>query len=139
MSAGHHSPDDLAAHQWSRICQYLELHTNIVERRRGHPPKEPSKRKPGRPPLDIRRTLNGILWGMRTGRPWRDLPERYGSWYTVASCFYRWRKSGVWYGLVAGESQVKDNLVLRAYQNYQRLPRGKRGSRNIDGKAGNNL
>lgn len=40
--------------------------------------------------------LNGMLWILRTGAPWRDLPERYGPWSSVASRFYRWRKAGVW-------------------------------------------
>ena len=40
--------------------------------------------------------MNGILWRLRTGAPWRDLPERYGPAGTVSSRFYRWRKAGVW-------------------------------------------
>ena len=50
----------------------------------------------GRPRVDDRAILNGILWVLRTGAPWRDLPERYGPWATVASRFYSWRKSGLW-------------------------------------------
>ena len=37
-----------------------------------------------------------MLWIDRTGSPWRDLPEKYGPWRTVASRFYRWQKAGVW-------------------------------------------
>lgn len=37
-----------------------------------------------------------MLWILRTGAPWRDLPERYGSWKTVASRFRRWREAGIW-------------------------------------------
>lgn len=37
----------------------------------------PSRR--GRPRADDRKTLNGVLWVMRTGAPWNDLPEKYGS------------------------------------------------------------
>jgi transposase len=33
--------------------------------------------------------VEGMLWILRTGAPWRDLPERYGPWRTVASRFYR--------------------------------------------------
>ena len=40
--------------------------------------------------------LNGILWILRTGAPWQDLPERYSPWRTVASRFYRWRRAGIW-------------------------------------------
>src|SRR5687768_4024007 len=32
---------------------------------------------------DHRTVINGILWKLRTGSPWRDLPERYGPWQTV--------------------------------------------------------
>ncbi len=31
---------------------------------------------------DHREVINGILWKLRTGAPWRDLPERYGPWQT---------------------------------------------------------
>lgn len=40
--------------------------------------------------------LNGILWILRTGAPWRDLPDRYGTWQTVYSRFRRWREQGIW-------------------------------------------
>jgi len=39
--------------------------------------------------------LNGMLWILRTGAPWRDLPERYGKWNSVAKRFYRWQAAGV--------------------------------------------
>jgi transposase len=37
-----------------------------------------------------RSVINGILWKLRTGAPWRDLPERYGPWQTCADRLYRW-------------------------------------------------
>jgi transposase len=40
--------------------------------------------------------VNGILWVLRTGAPWRDLPERYGPWASVYSRFRRWKEAGVW-------------------------------------------
>ena len=40
--------------------------------------------------------VNGILWRLRTGAPWRDLPERYGNWNSVYRRFRRWSASGVW-------------------------------------------
>jgi len=40
--------------------------------------------------------INGILWILRTGAPWRDMPERYGLWESIATRFYRWQKAGVW-------------------------------------------
>ena len=37
----------------------------------------------GRPAGDNRRYVNGMLWVLRTGAPWRDLPEKYGNWNSV--------------------------------------------------------
>jgi transposase len=51
--------------------------------------------KPGRPSGDNRTSLNGILWIARSGAPWRDLPERYGSWSTLYDKFARWSDEGV--------------------------------------------
>jgi transposase len=65
----------------------------------------PQKPRTGRPASDHRRILNGILWILRTGAPWRDLPERYGPWSTVASRFYRWGKAGLWQCLVEAVPQ----------------------------------
>jgi transposase len=45
---------------------------------------------------DKRCTVNGILWVLRTGAPWRDMPERYGNWNSVYVRFSRWSKLGVW-------------------------------------------
>ncbi len=56
----------------------------------------PSQGKRGRPSRDHRTVLNGILWRLRTGAPWRDLPERYGSWKTCYSRFRRWQQQGLW-------------------------------------------
>jgi transposase len=56
----------------------------------------PQKPKTGRPAVDHRRILNGILWFLRTGAPWRDLPERYGPWPTVYSRLQRWQAAGIW-------------------------------------------
>lgn len=45
---------------------------------------------------DHRTVLNGILFRIRTGVPWRDLPERYGSWKTVYERHRRWSANGTW-------------------------------------------
>ena len=47
------------------------------------PPENTGKQ--GRPRKDNRIIMNGIVWLARSGAPWRDLPERYGSWKTVYS------------------------------------------------------
>jgi transposase len=41
-------------------------------------------------------TINGILGRLRTGAPWRDVPERYGNWNSIARCFRRWCENGTW-------------------------------------------
>ena len=50
--------------------------------------------KQGRPQKCSRTILNGIVWIARSGAPWRDLPERYGSWQTVYSHFRKWIEDG---------------------------------------------
>jgi transposase len=49
--------------------------------------------------MDDRRVLNGIFWVLRSGSPWRYLPERYGPYTTCYNRFRRWTKAGVWYGV----------------------------------------
>lgn len=50
----------------------------------------------GRPRCDDRLIVDGILWRLATGVPWRDLPARFGPWRTVYSRFRRWQWAGVW-------------------------------------------
>ena len=45
---------------------------------------------------DKRRTVNDILWVLRTGAAWRDMPERYGNWNSIFVRLTRWSKLGVW-------------------------------------------
>ncbi len=71
---------ELTDDQWQQLAPLL-------------PPRRPAT---GRPATDHRTVLNGILWVLRTGAPWRDLPERYGPWQTVDSRFRRWRDTGIW-------------------------------------------
>lgn len=71
---------ELTDEQWDQLALVL-------------PPQRP---RTGRPAKDHRTVLNGIVWILRTGAPWRDLPERYGSWQTVYSRFRRWREAGLW-------------------------------------------
>jgi transposase len=47
----------------------------------------------GRPPNEHRTVLDALLWLGKTGAPWRDLPERYRPWQSVATRFYRWTRS----------------------------------------------
>jgi transposase len=48
----------------------------------------------GRPWMDPRRVLNGVLWVLRTGAPWHDLPGRYPPYQTCHRRFQQWQRSG---------------------------------------------
>src|SRR5271168_1735017 len=48
----------------------------------------------GQPAEDARGILNGVLWILRTGAPWADLPRRYPPYQTCHRRFQRWEKSG---------------------------------------------
>jgi transposase len=50
---------------------------------------------------DHRTILNGMLFRINTGIPWRDLPERYGPWQTVYSRYRRWTRNGLWDQILA--------------------------------------
>ena len=54
------------------------------------------KDRRGRPPKDDRLMFNGILWIIKTGAPWRDLPESFGPWQTVYKRFAMWAKLAIW-------------------------------------------
>ena len=58
--------------------------------------REAGKRGKGRPPEDNRNIINGILWRLRCGTAWRDVPEKYGNWNSIYRRFRRWSASGVW-------------------------------------------
>jgi transposase len=83
---------DLTNEQWERLAPLL-------------PPQKPAT---GKPAHDHRTILNGILWKVRTGAPWRDLPERYGPWSTVHSRFRRWRLAGIWDRVFAAVQRQAD-------------------------------
>lgn len=59
-------------------------------------PIDPENRGRGRRPEQNRSVINGILWRLRCGAPWRDVPPKYGSWNTIYRRFRRWSEAGVW-------------------------------------------
>ena len=104
---------ELTDEQWERIEPLL-------------PAQKP---KTGRPSLDHRQIVNGIIWVLKSGAPWRDLPERYGKVGTVSSRFYRWVQTGVWPRVLEGlrreadaagdvdwDLHMLDGSVIRAHQ-----------------------
>ena len=65
-------------------------------------PLLPKGRKPGRPPIRPRRQLiNGIRFRVRTGIPWRDMPDEYGPWGRAYDLFRRWQRDGSWQRIFA--------------------------------------
>src|SRR5919205_467515 len=50
----------------------------------------------GHPWSPHRGILNGLLWKLRSGAPWRDIPERYGPWQTIYDRYVFWRRDGTW-------------------------------------------
>ena len=84
---------ELTDQQWERLAPLL-------------PPQKPHT---GRPNNDHRTIINALLWLLRTGAPWRDLPERYGSWKTVASRFYRWQRAKIWQRILKWLQQEADS------------------------------
>jgi transposase len=77
---------DLTDAQWARLEPLL-----------------PQAKKSGRPSTWTKRQLiDGIRWRVRTGAPWRDVPECYGSWQAVYGLFRRWQRAGIWQRIVTG-------------------------------------
>jgi transposase len=96
---------DLTDFEWSVIEPLLPMD------RRGPKPK------------NNRQILNGMFFILRSGCPWRDLPERYGPYTTVYNRFNRWRKAGIWDKLMdaivkahKGEVQMIDSSIVRVHQ-----------------------
>ena len=52
--------------------------------------------KPGKPRVDDRRVISGILHVLKTGCRWRDVPSAYGPPMTIYNRFYRWARRGLW-------------------------------------------
>jgi putative transposase len=79
-------PSDLRDEQWQLIRPCL-----------------PKRSKRGRPPVDRREIVDAILYVVRTGCQWRQLPLDFPKWKTVYNVFWRWRRAGVW-------QQIHDHL-----------------------------
>jgi len=102
---------DLTDEQWARLEPLL--------------PRDPGR---GGRWADHRTTINGVLWRIRTGSPWRDLPPQYGNWLTVYKRHRRWSADGTWTGILdrlragcdAGEGEEWtmsiDSTIARAHR-----------------------
>jgi len=99
---------DLTDHEWSLIGPLLP----------------PERGRWARLAGDNRLFLNGVLYVLRTGSPWRDMHERYGKWNSVYVRFRRWAEQGVWdaprqtladLGLADSWQHMLDSAVVRAH------------------------
>jgi transposase len=91
--------------EWRMICPILPCKPRSVPR------------------VDDRRVLNGIFWVLRSGAPWRDLPDCYGPYTTCYNRLVRWRCAGVWDHILTAIShrndakvQMIDSTIVRAHQ-----------------------
>jgi transposase len=98
---------ELSPAQWSRIEDLLPGRKESVGRTAG----------------DNHVFVNGVLWVLRSGARWSDLPERYGKYKSVHKRFARWAVSGVWDRVfrtltqeAANEYLMIDSTIVRAHQ-----------------------
>jgi transposase len=82
-----------------------------------------SNKPRGIPRVDDRRILNGIFWVLRSGAPWRDLPDGYGAPTTCYNRFVRWRRAGIWDRIMDALAlahnaavQMIDTSIVRVHQ-----------------------
>jgi transposase len=76
--------------------------------------------------------LNGILWILRTGAPWRDLPYEFGPWETVYTRFNAWAKSPFWNSILdilAGDADLESIMVDGSYTRAHQHSAGGEGGR----------
>src|SRR5213592_1079102 len=108
---------DQTEEQWNVISTILRVDRVRPDRR-------------GRPWSDRLQVLNGILWILRTGAPWKDLPERYGKYQTVHRRFQNWVRSGVMEKVLLAIAQISWSAVVwicASVSSTARLCRRKRG------------
>src|ERR1700682_4450169 len=80
---------------------------------------------------DNRMFVEGVLWIVRTGSPWRDLPEVFGDWNSVFRRFSRWSIKGVWWRIFEAMSDdpdfeylIVDSTIVRAHQHAAGAKKG---------------
>src|SRR5437763_2574605 len=89
----------------------------------------------GVPRVNDRRVLNGIFWVLRSGAPWRDLPNNFGPYTTCYNRFVRWRRAGVWAKIMSALAgahdaavQMIDTSIVRVHQHGACVTQNRRQS-----------
>src|SRR5499427_4156570 len=89
----------------------------------------------GVPRVDDRRVLNGVFWVLRSGAPWRDLPDAFGPYTACYNRFVRWRRAGVWSRIIDALAathdaavQMIDTSIVRVHQHGACITRNQRQS-----------
>jgi transposase len=98
---------DLTNEQWARLKHLIPSPNN----------KDDGRGRPRREPKDV---LNGILWVLRTGAPWKDMPPRYPPYQTCHRWFQKWAQEGVFKQILAelaehlyerGEIDIRETFI----------------------------
>ena len=125
MSPSRYELSDL---QWEKIKDFLPGREQHV----------------GRTAVDNRLFVDGVLWVLRSGARWADLPERYGKYKSVHKRFVRWAHSGVWervfHELVRDKKNqylMLDSTIVGAHQ--QAATGRKKGARTRPGSPATGL
>ena len=79
------------------------------------------KDRRGRKAKDDRLIFNGVLWIMKTGCPWRDLPLEFGPWQTVYKRFRQWAACGIWDEILLELSQDADFEAMMIDSSFVKL------------------
>ena len=118
---------ELTDEEWDQVKELL-------------PPERTGKK--GKPCKDNRNMLNAMIWLARSGAPWRDLPERYGSWKSVYTRFRKWLNDGVLnniFRIFALEAELielsLDSTIVRAHQHSAGAKKGAKTTKSAEVKA----
>jgi transposase len=105
----------LTDEQWAQIAPLLPSEVGRV----------------ARPARSNRLMVEAVVWILRTGAPWRDLPKRFGPWQSAYTRFRRWTRQGIWTRVLEklaeqrdGESYMIDATIVRAHQDATGAKKG---------------
>lgn len=107
----------LTTEQWAQIAPLL-------------PPEVGRAARPAKP---NRLMVEAMVWILRTGAPWRDLPKHFGPWKSVYTRLRRWTQRGIWARVLEElskqqdrESYLMDATIVRAHQDATGAKKGDR-------------